>query len=195
MDEAFAEICRRTSIKEYLEAKGVALQKSGKHMKCKCPLPGHEDDHDPSFYITTKADGVELFKCFGCGNGGSIITLIHLMENMKKGDVVDRLAAKAGVSLKGLIGAKIEPLQDEIMEVFCEEDGASEAASNFVVRMMERKVTPDAVSRIAKLYMKMDEACDLGEKNSMIEIKNSIAAVVAAYNEGGRKDEKEAKGR
>jgi len=190
MDEQFAEICRKTSIKAYLESRGVEFQRSGKHMKCKCPIPGHEGDHDPSFYVTTMPDGVELFKCFGCHNGGSVFTLIHLVENVRKGEVVKRLAAQAGVTLSGLEGARVEPLPQEVMEVFCREDDVADDVAEHVVGMLEGKATPDAVSRIASLYLKMDDICDLGDSEGVSRIRDGIAAVTAAYCKGGKDGKK-----
>ena len=188
MDEQISEICRRTSIKEYLEARGCQFIKAGRHYKCKCPLPGHPDDTDPSFNTTVLSSGVEVFKCFGCGESGSVISLIHLMENIRKGEVVNRLAKEAGVKLNSVPGIRLEPMPRDVMETFCDEDDFADEVANLVVRLLAEKPTADAVSRISKLYLKMDELCDLGDKRGMAEIRNRIVAVLTAYCEGGKDD-------
>jgi hypothetical protein len=190
MDEQISEILRQMSIKEYLEARGVVLLRCGKKWKCKCPLPGHEDDSDPSFYVTTMPSGVEVFKCWGCGSGGSLITLIHLIENVKKGEVINRLSAKTGIKISQLVGLRTEPLPKDIMEVFCDEDDVADEVANHVVGMLAERPLPDAVERVSRLYLRMDELCDLGDKEGMAEIRNRIADITSAYCEGGKNDGK-----
>lgn len=95
IDPQITEICRRIKITSYLMSKGVELIQGGGRWRCVCPLPDH-DDHDPSCYIRTLPDGTELFKCFGCGKGGSILTLIAEMEKVTKGSVLKKSQLKLG---------------------------------------------------------------------------------------------------
>jgi len=183
MDEQYEEICRRNSIREYLEAKGYQMLKCGKHYKCKCPIPGHNET-DPSFYITVKPDGVEFFKCYGCGGGGNIISLLHLVEGVKKGEIIQRLAKSSGIILRDMVGLRSEPLPQEVMEIFCEEDAAADLASSWTARLLESVDTPDIVSRIARLYAKMDEMCDVGDNVGVQKIRTQIGNVVMTYDKG-----------
>ena len=40
---------------------------------CNCPFPHHKDGN-ASFHMSKKDNGVWLYKCFGCGSAGNIIT-------------------------------------------------------------------------------------------------------------------------
>jgi hypothetical protein len=82
-----AEIRERLPAEELLRRYGVRLQKQGKHLVCRCPLPGHEDRH-PSFTIFP--DGG--WRCFGCGRGGDVFELARWMLNERSFvQVVERL--------------------------------------------------------------------------------------------------------
>jgi DNA primase len=89
LDPQISEICRRVKIVDYLRQKGVNLIKGGNRWRCLCPFPDHKD-HDPSFYIRTAPDGAEIFKCFGCGKSGNILSLISGIEGESKGKVVKK---------------------------------------------------------------------------------------------------------
>lgn len=92
-DPQITELCRRVKITDYLNNRGVQLFQRGNRWSCKCPLPTH-DDHTPSCYIRTLPDGTELFKCFGCGAGGNIITLMASIENTLRGAIVKKSQLK-----------------------------------------------------------------------------------------------------
>lgn len=46
---------------------------------CHCPLPGHEGEKTPSFYI----DKNNRFKCFGCQQSGDSIEFVMLRDELK----------------------------------------------------------------------------------------------------------------
>lgn len=50
-----------------------------KKNKMTCPF---HNDKTPSFYIKENNLGQSFYKCFGCGEGGDIITFIRKMENI-----------------------------------------------------------------------------------------------------------------
>jgi hypothetical protein len=54
---------------DYCHALGSQLKKDGPRWKCLCPL--HKET-TPSFTIDSEKN---LWKCFGCGEGGSVIDL------------------------------------------------------------------------------------------------------------------------
>lgn len=61
---------------EYLESKGVEIDK--KSWICKCFNPAHKDDTNPSCSLQ-KRDHT-LFYCFGCQKGGNIFDAVSLLE-------------------------------------------------------------------------------------------------------------------
>jgi DNA primase len=93
IDPQISEICRKIKITDYLAKRGVELIRRGNRFCCCCPMPGH-DDHSPSCYIRVMPDGAEVFKCFGCGESGNIITLIAALENESKSKVVKKSLLK-----------------------------------------------------------------------------------------------------
>jgi hypothetical protein len=73
---------------------GIRGRRDGVRLAWLCPLPGHETDSDPSFKATINPP---LFKCFGCGRGGNVITLIALMESISTSEAIEQLAARVGL--------------------------------------------------------------------------------------------------
>lgn len=56
--------------------KHTTLRRAGRNWTGLCPFPEHSEK-TPSFNVDPKRG---LFKCFGCGIGGDLALLNHLME-------------------------------------------------------------------------------------------------------------------
>ena len=69
---------------EYCEARGWTMRRSGTEWSCRCPLPNHED-RNPSFYVNPAK---QVWKCHGCGRGGSVIDLHMVLHNMTDGEAM-----------------------------------------------------------------------------------------------------------
>lgn len=108
-------------------------------------------------------DGAELFKCFGCGASGNIITLMAAMEGEKKGLLVKRLASQAGVILSGKMDIRVEPLPDEVDTIFCEEQDVTKDIAMYAVEFMQLNPTPDAINKISRVYEMLDKMTRLGD--------------------------------
>ena len=74
-------------------------------MKGLCPF---HDEKTPSFQVTP-ARG--FFYCFGCGEGGDVITFLQKIDNLSFAEAVERLADRVGVQLRYTDdgGARPEP--------------------------------------------------------------------------------------
>lgn len=73
--DIFDEIKERVSLVAEIESRGIFLAPSGRQrLRCRCPLPGHNDG-TPSFHVSLN-DDPELFYCFGCKRGGSVIDFV-----------------------------------------------------------------------------------------------------------------------
>ena len=83
------------SLLRLVESQGFEITKQGKDSVVKCPF--HDDD-TPSCVISPKTN---LFHCFGCGAGGSVIDWV-----MKTQGVSFRLACEL---LQKDVGAVVEP--------------------------------------------------------------------------------------
>jgi DNA primase len=194
-----SELCKRSKITEYLANRGVTFVTAGGRSRCCCPLPDH-DDSTPSFYIYTSSDGAEMFKCFGCGTAGNIITLIHLVEKKAKKDIVKALAKSTGVTLGKFDPAtRLEPSNDEVVSCFCDVDQMVSLISVACLQFIHANGgSEDAVNKISRVYQILDDFSKYGQGehvkdkwgvNSLYDVMAYVWALGAKY-----KDKPEASG-
>ena len=73
----------------------VALKPAGMgSLKGLCPF---HDERSPSFHVRP---AVGRYHCFGCGEGGDVITFVMKLDGMSFVEAVEYLAPKAGVTLR-----------------------------------------------------------------------------------------------
>ena len=75
-------------IGEYVQLKG-----NGNRMTGLCPF--HEEK-TPSFTVT---QGLQMFKCFGCGEGGSVFKFLQLIDGISFFEAVKSLSDRTGIPL------------------------------------------------------------------------------------------------
>lgn len=182
IDPAIVEICRRTKVSDYLRNLGVEVLRSGKRERCCCPLGTHSDS-DPSFYIKTLPDGVQIFKCFGCGMAGNVITIMSLMEKVQKGIVIKRLSASTGIALAkfDITAIKMEPLPIEAAMAFCDEDEIMQNVARIAVQFLSANQTQDAVNKVSRLYEMLDMKAELGEAEEMRKYFEMLVETIREY--------------
>ncbi len=71
----------------------MTIKPSGANYKGLCPFHGEKT---PSFYINTSK---QIYKCFGCGEGGDVINFVMKIENLDFMDAVKLLANKCGIEI------------------------------------------------------------------------------------------------
>lgn len=71
----------------------VTLKKSGLNHAGLCPF---HSEKTPSFLVS---DSKQIFKCFGCGEGGDVFKFLMLMEGLTFPESVQQLAERTGVPL------------------------------------------------------------------------------------------------
>ncbi len=71
----------------------VQLKKAGRSYKGLCPF---HNEKTPSFTVSQEK---QLFHCFGCGEGGSVIQFIEKIENLDFVETIQFLAQRAGIQL------------------------------------------------------------------------------------------------
>ncbi len=87
------EVRSKTDIVELIN-EFVPLKKSGRSFRALCPF---HSEAKPSFFVSPE---LQIYKCFGCGAGGSVFNFLMEMEGMTFGEALRFLAKKAGVKLK-----------------------------------------------------------------------------------------------
>ncbi len=92
-DADIAELRERARI-DAVVGEYVALRNAGGgSQKGLCPF---HDERSPSFHVTP-ARG--LWYCFGCGEGGDVISFLEKVEHLSFAEAVERLAERVGLTL------------------------------------------------------------------------------------------------
>ena len=74
-------------------SKYVVLKKAGRNFQGLCPF---HNDKTPSFVVTPDK---QIFKCFGCGEGGDVFTFLMKINNQSFSEVIDEQASILGIEL------------------------------------------------------------------------------------------------
>ncbi len=92
-DDVVEEVRQRADIVEIL-GEHVALKRSGKDFKARCPF--HEE-RTPSFYVVPSKG---FYKCFGCGESGDVFTFLMKRLGLSFVDAVKHVAERSGVEIR-----------------------------------------------------------------------------------------------
>ncbi|MBE6477422.1 MAG: DNA primase [Propionibacteriaceae bacterium] len=93
-DEDIALVRERARIDDVVGSYVTLRNAGGGSLKGLCPF---HDEKTPSFQVTP-ARG--LFYCFGCGEGGDVITFMQKIDNLSFTEAVQALADRTGVQLR-----------------------------------------------------------------------------------------------
>ena len=74
-------------------SKYVMLKKTGRNYQGLCPF---HNEKTPSFVVTQDK---QIFKCFGCGEGGDVISFLMKINNQSFSEVIEEQAASLGIEL------------------------------------------------------------------------------------------------
>jgi DNA primase len=89
-----AQVKERSSIEDVVR-EHVTLRAAGPgSLKGLCPF---HDERSPSFNVRP---AVGAWHCFGCGEGGDVISFVQKVEHLSFAEAVERLAAKLGMELR-----------------------------------------------------------------------------------------------
>lgn len=72
----------------------VDLKKAGRTYSGRCPF---HNEKTPSFHVNPT---LNMFKCFGCGEAGDVISFIQKIEHLDFPQALEKLASEVGVVLK-----------------------------------------------------------------------------------------------
>ncbi len=72
----------------------MTLKRTGANFKAPCPF---HQEKTPSFVVSP---GKQIYRCFGCGEGGNVFTFVQRMENFSFVEAVKHLAKRAGIEIE-----------------------------------------------------------------------------------------------
>lgn len=128
-DEDVALVRERTRIDEIVRDYVALKPAGGGSLKGLCPF--HEE-RSPSFHVTPSKG---MFYCFGCQEGGDAITFLQKLEHLSFAEAIEKLSAKAGVTLRYVEGsAGVQRQQGQRSRLV---EANREAAEFFVARLAD----------------------------------------------------------
>ncbi len=93
-DEDIAEVREQARIDEVVSDYVTLRNAGGGSRKGLCPF---HDEKSPSFHVTPAR---QFWHCFGCGEGGDVISFLQRIDGLGFVEAVERLAEKYGVQLR-----------------------------------------------------------------------------------------------
>ena len=93
-DDDIALVRERARIDEVVSQHVTLRNAGGGSLKGLCPF---HDEKSPSFHVTPSRG---FYHCFGCGEGGDVITFVQKVEGVGFTEAVERLANRYGVQLR-----------------------------------------------------------------------------------------------
>jgi DNA primase len=138
LDEDVARVREATNIIQVV-SEHLALKRVGRRYQGLCPFHAEKT---PSFSVNPE---LGLYHCFGCGAGGDAISFVREIEHLDFATAVERLAAKAGITLRYDDAAVTRDRQrrDRLVE-------ATAAAVDFYHRLL----LDDASAGVARKYLR-----------------------------------------
>lgn len=108
----------------------IKVQQSGINYKGLCPFHGEKT---PSFYINTSK---QIYKCFGCGEGGDVINFVMKIENLEFMDAVKLLAKDCGIEINTNMDEKSKIRMEKVKKI---QDINTEAARYYFSNLIKEK--------------------------------------------------------
>ncbi|MCF8526503.1 MAG: DNA primase [Candidatus Nanopelagicales bacterium] len=97
-DEDVALVRERARVDEVVREYVTLKSAGGGSLKGLCPF---HDERSPSFHVTPSKG---MWYCFGCGEGGDVISFVQKMDHLTFAEVVEKLAGRTGVELRYVEG-------------------------------------------------------------------------------------------
>lgn len=102
--ELFDEVVEKSDIVDVI-SDYVQLSKAGKNYKGLCPFHG---ENTPSFVVSPDKG---IYKCFGCGEGGNVVSFVSSLEAISYPQAILKLAKRAGIETNIVLPSD-ESIQD-----------------------------------------------------------------------------------
>ncbi len=126
-EKIIQEIKEKLDIIEFI-SNYLELKKIGSYYRGLCPF---HQEKNPSFFVSPSK---QMFKCFGCGAAGDVVTFYMRIENLEFKEAVNRLAEKLGIDLSSY--QKGEPIELEEIKKLLE---INKIALNYFKKNLQKK--------------------------------------------------------
>jgi len=126
------------------------IQKSGKNYKAVCPF---HSEKTPSFMVSPQ---LQIFKCFGCGEGGDVIAFYGKMEGVSFGEALKEMAKRAGIKLLSRKESPQEQQKEKLLEL------NRLAADYFHFLLTDHKIGSAAMDFLKQRGLKKETIEDFG---------------------------------
>ncbi|KGM46333.1 CHC2 zinc finger domain-containing protein [Neobacillus niacini] len=182
------EVKKRLDILEVANQEGLHLKKTGRNYFANCPF---HSENTPSFSISPTK---QIFKCFSCGKGGNVITLLAALRGVKNGEIIYQYAKAFGLinnskstvkqqqeiqlrAVKYEFKRREEKNSNEVYRFLCDQVHAFRRA----MKQAENEEQVSALQKFYQIYDKLPYYIGLLED---LDGKNGDNAQVKAYFEG-----------
>ncbi|MBP9669822.1 DNA primase [Candidatus Woesebacteria bacterium] len=89
----------------------VVLKKAGRHFKGLCPF---HSEKSPSFIVSAER---QSFKCFGCQEGGDVITFLQKYDGYSFYEALETLAKRVGITLESYRPTSQDAYRKRLLEI------------------------------------------------------------------------------
>ncbi len=110
MNDQVEQIKSKVDIVEIIGEK-VQLKKAGRHFKGLCPF---HSEKSPSFIVSAER---QSFKCFGCQEGGDVISFLQKYDGMSFLEALEMLAKRVGITLTSYRPTSQDAYKKKLLEI------------------------------------------------------------------------------
>lgn len=125
-----------------------------------------------------------MFKCFGCGRSGNLITLMKALEKRGSGQILRQLSKQTGVALGGYDenAVQIEPQASDVLASFCDEDASMMRFTAYAQQFMRAHNCDEAVVElVSDVYKYLDQKIEEGDKAAIDTALDRLKVVMYKY--------------
>lgn len=87
----------------------IALKPAGTYLKGLCPF---HSEKTPSFFVSPM---LQRYKCYGCGEGGDVISFLEKYDNLTFYEALQTLAERAGITLTSELQSGEDKMRSEML--------------------------------------------------------------------------------
>lgn len=104
------EVKQKTDIIELISSY-ISLKKAGRNYRALCPF---HHEKTPSFMVSPE---LQIFKCFGCQEGGDVFAFVQKMEGLDFAGALHFLADRAGVKLTSTRPSPLVQKKEQLFKI------------------------------------------------------------------------------